>query len=88
MAYLLSLGVSLDHVNGYGGDLVSTIVHGSENAPGGCKRDHVACARLALEAGAALRREEVEFAGEIEMAEFLNDWAEDHPEQVTEERLG
>ena len=88
MEYLLSLGVSLDHVNGYGGDLMSTIVHGSENAPGGRKRDHVACARLALEAGAALRRQEVEFAGEIEMAEFLNDWAEEHPDQVTEDRLG
>ena len=87
MAYLLSLGVSLDHVNGYGGDLMSTIVHGSENAPGGRQRDHVACARLALEAGAALRRQEVEFAGVIEMAEFLNDWAEEHPDQVTEDRI-
>ncbi len=88
MAYLLSLGVSLDHVNGYGGDLMSTIVHGSENAPRGRKRDHVACARLALEAGAPLRRQEVEFAGVFEMAEFLNDWAEEHPDQVTEDRLG
>ncbi len=88
MAYLLSLGVSLNHVNGYGGDLMSTIVHGSENAPGGRKRDHVACARLALEAGVPLRRQEVEFAGEIEMAEFLSNWAEEHPDQVTEDRLG
>ena len=87
MAYLMSLGVSLDHVNGYGGDLMSTIVHGSENAPGRRTRDHVACARLALNAGVPLRRQEVEFAGEIEMAEFLNDWAEEHPNQVTEERL-
>ena len=88
MAYLMSLGVSLDHVNGYGGDLMSTIVHGSENAPGRHARDHVACARLALDAGVPLRRQEVEFAGEIEMAEFLNDWAEEHPDQVTEDRLG
>ncbi|MYA90057.1 MAG: ankyrin repeat domain-containing protein [Boseongicola sp. SB0662_bin_57] len=88
MEHLLSLGVSLDHVNGYGGDLMSTIVHGSENAPGRRKRDHVACARLALESGVPLRRREIEFAGEIEMAEFLNDWAEDHPDQVTEDRLG
>ena len=88
MAYLVSLGVSLDHVNGYGGDLMSTIVHGSENAPGRRTRDHVACARLALNAGVPLRRQEVEFAGEIEMAEFLNDWAEEHPDQVTEDRLG
>ena len=87
MEYLLSLGVGLDHVNGYGGDLISTIVHGSENAAGERKRDHVACARLALEAGAALRRQEVEFAGEFEMAEFLNDWAEEHPDQVAEHRL-
>ncbi len=88
MEYLLSLGVGLDHVNGYGGDLLSTIVHGSENAPGGRKRDHVACARLALEAGVALRRQEVEFAGAVDMAEFLDNWAEEHPDQVTEDRFG
>ncbi|MDE0208651.1 MAG: ankyrin repeat domain-containing protein [Boseongicola sp.] len=88
MAYLLSQGVNLDHVNGYGGDLLSTIIHGSENAPRGRKRDHVACARLALEAGVPLRRQDVEFAGELEMAEFLDDWSEEHPDQVTEVRLG
>ena len=34
MAYFLSLGPDLSHVNGYGGNLVTTIIHGSENAPG------------------------------------------------------
>ena len=87
MAFLLSLGPDLGHINGYGGDLVSTIIHGSENAPA-AGRDHVACARLALEAGATLRRQHVSFAGDPDMAAFLADWAEAHPEDLSEEPLG
>jgi hypothetical protein len=33
MAYLLSLKPDLGHINGYGGTLLSTILHGSENNP-------------------------------------------------------
>jgi ankyrin repeat protein len=33
LAYVLSLGPDLSHVNGYGGTLLSTIIHGSENCP-------------------------------------------------------
>ncbi len=84
MAYLLSLGPDLTHINGYGGTLLSTVIHGSENAPDRDRRDHVACARLALEAGVPLPRRASEAAMEEEMAEFLTDWAETHPEQVAE----
>ena len=88
MEYLLSLGPDLSHVNGYGGTLLSTIIHGSENAPDRSTRDHIACARLALEAGVDLPRRAVAFAGEPEMAAFLEGWALEHPEQVTEEGVG
>ncbi|MEL7027307.1 MAG: ankyrin repeat domain-containing protein [Pseudomonadota bacterium] len=84
MAYFLSLGPDLTHINGYGGTLLSTIVHGSENNPERAGRDFIGCARLALEHGVALPRRAPEFAGEPEMAVFLADWAEAHPGQVVE----
>lgn len=84
MGYFLSLGPDLTHVNGYGGTLLSTIVHGSENCPERAARDHVACARLALAAGVPLPRKMAGMAGNEEMAACLNDWAEAHPEQVAE----
>ncbi|MDF0600763.1 ankyrin repeat domain-containing protein [Psychromarinibacter sp. C21-152] len=84
MAFFLSLGPDLDHVNGYGGDLLSTVVHGSENCPARAERDHVACARLALEAGRPLPRRVIDFAGDPDMAGFLADWAEAHPDRVDE----
>lgn len=84
MAYFLSLGPDLDRVNGYGGDLLATVVHGSENCPARADRDHVACARLALEAGRPLPRRVIDFAGDPEMAGFLADWAEAHPDRVNE----
>ncbi len=82
MAFLLTQNLDLFHVNGYGGSLISTIIHGSENAPDRDTRDHVGCLRLALEAGAILQEAEVRFAGREDVSEFLQAWAEDHPTQV------
>jgi ankyrin repeat protein len=82
MGYLLSLRPDLGHVNGYGGTLLSTIIHGSENCPDRGARDHLACLRMVLEHGVALPRKAIEFAGEEEIAEFLSDWAEAHQGQV------
>jgi ankyrin repeat protein len=84
MAYLLSLKPDLDHINGYGGTLLSTILHGSENNPLRADRDYVSCMRLALEEGVALPRRAMEVAGDEELAEFLQDWAVSHPGQVVE----
>ena len=84
LAYLLGLGADLDHINGYGGTLLSTIVHGSENCPTRDGRDHVGCLRLALEHGVALPRRAAELAGEPEIAEFLHEWAMAHPQQVVD----
>ncbi len=84
MAYLLSLGPDLTHVNGYGGTLLSTILHGSENNPSREGRDYEACLRLALDAGVDLPKHAPQFAGVPELAAFLADWAEAHPEQVVD----
>ncbi|MCR8546752.1 ankyrin repeat domain-containing protein [Salipiger sp. P9] len=82
MGYFLSLGPDLGHINAYGGTLLSTILHGSENAPDRARRDHVACLELALRAGVALPRRAIRSAGREDVAAFLEDWAEAHPAQV------
>jgi hypothetical protein len=84
MAYLLGLKPDLGHINGYGGTLLSTILHGSENNPNRAGRDYIGCLRLALEEGVALPRRAIELAGDQEIAEFLSDWAEARPGQVVE----
>lgn len=84
MGYFLSLGPDLTHVNGYGGTLLSTIIHGSENNPNREGRDYEACLRLALEAGVDLPRRAAQFAGVPELSAFLADWADAHPDQVVE----
>jgi hypothetical protein len=84
MGWLLSLRPDLSHVNVYGGTLLTTIIHGSENAPPRADRDHIACLRLALEHGVALPRKAIEFAGDPAVAEFLADWAAARPGQVVE----
>ncbi|WP_108882227.1 ankyrin repeat domain-containing protein [Anderseniella sp. Alg231-50] len=81
MSFFLDMKPDLNHVNGYGGTLLSTVIHGSENAPQAVNRDHVACARLALQNGVPLPRRAIELAGEDSMAEFLADWADTHPDQ-------
>lgn len=88
MAYLLSLKPDLSHINGYGGTLLSTIIHGSENCPARAERDHIECARLALAEGVALPKPAIRLAGEESMAAFLADWAQNYPGQVVEEGIG
>lgn len=85
MDYLMSLKPDLAHVNGYGGTLLSTILHGADNCPARAERDYVACLRLALEHGVALPRAAIEFANEEEIAGFLSDWAEAHPGAVVDQ---
>lgn len=82
LAWLLGLDPDLDHINGFGGDLISTIVHGSENRLDVSQRDHASCARLALEAGAKLTRGVIEQALNEDVAAILWDWAEEHPERI------
>ncbi|MCR9275881.1 MULTISPECIES: ankyrin repeat domain-containing protein [Mameliella] len=82
MGFFLRLKPDLSHVNGYGGTLLSTILHGAENAPDRAGRDHIGCLERALHHGVALPRREIGFAGREDIRAFLEDWAESHPGQV------
>ena len=82
MEYFLRLKPDLSHVNEYGGTLLGTIIHGSENNEARESRDHLDCARLALQEGVALPVDAIKFAGQPVMAAFLADWAQAYPGQV------
>ncbi|WP_136439425.1 ankyrin repeat domain-containing protein [Pacificoceanicola onchidii] len=82
LVWLLGLRPDMSFVNGYGGTLLGTIVHGSENNPGRESGDYIACLRLALEEGVALPRAQIRGAGRSDVSEFLSGWAEAHPGQV------
>lgn len=84
MRFFLHLKPDLGHVNGYGGTLLSTIIHGSENNPNRTERDYLGCLELALREGVALPKRAIALAGEPEVSEFLSDWAARHPGQVVE----
>ncbi|MEM8879794.1 MAG: ankyrin repeat domain-containing protein [Pseudomonadota bacterium] len=84
LAYMLSLKPDLSHINEYGGTLLPTIIHGSENNPSRAGRDYVACLELALHEGVALPKRALELAGDEACAAFLADWAEAHPAQVVD----
>ncbi len=88
LAYFLSLKPDLGHINGYGGTLLSTIIHGSENCPERASRDYIACLELVLTEGVALPKRAIELAGEPDVQAFLADWAEAHPGQVVEGGVG
>ncbi len=86
VAWLMTFDPDLSRKNDYGGDLLGTIIHGAEFCPARGARNHIDCARMVLEKGAALRRSEIDMCGDEEMAGFLADWAQAHPATVVEDR--
>ncbi len=82
--YFLSLKPDLGYINGYGGTLLSTIIHGSENNPERAGRDYLGCLELALKEGVALPKRAIKFAGDAKVKAYLQDWANAHPGQVVE----
>ena len=88
MEYLLSLKPDLTHTNSYGGTLLATILHGSENCPQRDERDYISCLHLALREGVPLPRRAIELVGADDIVEFLTDWAAQHPDQVVSGGVG
>jgi ankyrin repeat protein len=82
MEWILTLGPDLTHVNAYGGTLISTILHGSENAPDAAMRDHPACLQLVLQTGICVQRREIAGAMREDMRATLEDWAAERPDCV------
>ncbi len=88
MEYLLTLKPDLDHVNGYGGTLLGTILHGADNCPQRAERDYITCLHLALAQGVPLPLRAMELTGSSDIAEFLLNWAQQHPDQVVDGGVG
>ncbi|WP_341862822.1 ankyrin repeat domain-containing protein [Gymnodinialimonas sp. 57CJ19] len=84
MQALLRLKPDLGHLNNYGGNLFSTILHGAENNPDQTRSDYIACLQLALDECVALPRRAIDQVGDPEIAAFLRNWAADKPGQVVE----
>ena len=82
LKYFLHLKPDLSHINGYGGTLLSTILHGADNNPNREGRDYIECLRLVLTEGVALPRRAIPFSGQPKIVAFLEDWAKAHPGQV------
>ena len=84
LRYFLSLGPDLSHVNGFGGTLLGTILHGSENAGARDGQDHIACLEIVLTHGLALPRSTLSAQLRPDVSTFLRDWAKRYPGQVVE----
>lgn len=84
LSFFLQLKPNLGHVNGYGGTLFSTILHGSDNNPERSNGDYVTCLRIVLEEGVSLPRRAIKAAGNTDIRAFLSEWAEQKPGQVVE----
>ncbi len=80
--YLLDFDPDLRVKNMYGGDIMGTVIHGSEYCPARKTRDHLTCARLILDAGAVLHAYDIEGCGVEAMADMLQEWADGHPDRV------
>jgi len=87
LAYFMDLKPDLGHINGYGGTLLSTIIHGSENNPNRDQRDYVACLKVVLTEGVAIPRGAIDMAGEESVSAFLSDWAQAYPGQVVDDKI-
>jgi ankyrin repeat protein len=77
VAYLITVSPDLTRRNAYGGDALSTTIHGSEFCPKADERDHIVCGQALLEAGAELRSDMIEHCGREDMALFLESWRQD-----------
>lgn len=75
VAYLITLGPNLEHRNAFGGNALGATLHGAEFCPKADERDHLACVRMLLEAGAVLDPGWIGNCGNEEVAQLIEDWA-------------
>ena len=71
VAFLLTVPHDLAHRNVYGGDAMGTLIHGAEFSPSADDRDHLACARMLLTAGAVADRADVDACGVPDLVQLL-----------------
>ena len=77
--YLLSLAPDLNRLNAYGGNALSTALHGAEFCPARADRDHLGCIERLIAAGATVPRSEVDGQGREDVIALV----EDHPDTIT-----
>ena len=77
--YLLSLAPDLNRLNAYGGNALSTALHGAEFCPARADRDHLGCIERLIAAGATVPRSEVDGQGREDVIALV----EDHPDAIT-----
>lgn len=71
VAFLMQFSPDLTRKNAYGGDVMGTVIHGSEHCPKAAERAHVACAQILVAAGVVPDRADVDACGNAEMVLFL-----------------
>ncbi|MGX9356380.1 ankyrin repeat domain-containing protein [Roseobacteraceae bacterium S113] len=76
-------GGNVEHINGYGGTLLSTVLHGAENNPAPEGRDYAATLSLVLDWGVHVPRSFLETTARDDLLEVLLDFAEAHPERIS-----
>ncbi|MEM9047183.1 MAG: ankyrin repeat domain-containing protein [Pseudomonadota bacterium] len=78
VAFFLTQAPDLTRRNRFGGDALGSVLHGAAYCPYAATRDHIGCARLLLEAGAALPQAYLESCPSEAMLLFLESWADDN----------
>lgn len=72
--FYLAYEPDLNHVNGYGGNALETVIHGSDFSPQSGTGRHVICAELLLNAGAEVKQSFIEGYNNPGMIAFLSAW--------------
>ena len=78
LSYFLTFAPDLEAPNGYGGTLLTTILHGDENGQAKPGRDHAACLWMALDAGAEVTRDVHEWPKSRAVQHAYTRWREEN----------
>ncbi|MBO9448740.1 ankyrin repeat domain-containing protein [Tropicibacter sp. R16_0] len=84
MEYLLSLEPDLGYLNGYGGNITTTILHGAEHCLARDKRDHAGCLQMVLDLGLPLGRNVFEFTQNEAVMQVMQTWVDAHPDRLVD----